>query len=170
MKIIHANTPLALAILVLLLSASGMCATAHSTAQPPVGMQLIPGSGVLTLSSAGGTATLRQSSTPVQLLVTHGTISSMHPIYVYACLTTKEAMRRGGNGPTIDVSSLRIRNDHEEWAQLVPLPELEGRSGVRIAVVNGTSATILLQVQLKIPDGQTAGEYQGILTLEAQEH
>ncbi len=169
MKILHANTLLALAILVPLLSASGICATVHSTAQPPVSMQLIPGSGVLTLSSTDSTATLRQSSTPVQLIATHGTISAMHPIYVYAYLTTKEAMRRANNGPTMDVSSLRIRNDHGEWAQLVPLPELEGRSGVRIAVVNGASATILLQVQLKIPDGQTAGEYQGILTLEAQE-
>jgi hypothetical protein len=93
----------------------------------------------------------------------------MYPIVIYACMTTEEGMRAAGKSLTLAITTLRIRNDRGEWAELEPLAELEGRRGVRIAVVNRVSATVLLEIQLNVPTSQTAGNYQGILMLQAQE-
>ncbi len=157
------------AVEVLLLCMSCMCAAATRPDTAPVVIQLSLGSSFLDLSSYDRTATLRQTSVPVHIAVTGATIGSAHPIEIYAGVATEEAMRLAGKVQTIAAGSLRIRNDRGEWAELEPLPELEGRRGVRIAVLNGTSATVLLQVQLQVPAGQVPGRYQGALTLEAQE-
>jgi len=77
-------------------------------------------------------------------------------------------MRSATNKSSLPTVSLRIRNDRGEWAALEPLPELQGRRGVRIAVVNA-SANILLSMQLQVTPHQAAGSYQGVLILQAQE-
>lgn len=69
----------------------------------------------------------------------------------------------------VAAANLRIRNDHGAWAELEPLPNLDGRRGVRIAVFNGASLSIPLQVQLQVPAGQALGRYQGVLTIPARE-
>jgi hypothetical protein len=96
-------------------------------------------------------------------------VDPLHSVLIYACVTSPDAMRLAGNASTLTTSSLRILNDRGEWAALEPLPELEGSLGVRIAVVHGAPATVLLRVQLQVPAGQKPGTYQGVLTIEARE-
>jgi hypothetical protein len=101
--------------------------------------------------------------------VADGTTTFLHPIEVYACVTTEEAMRLAGKSPTLALANLHIRNDREEWTALEPMAKLGGRLGVRIAVLYSASARFLLQVQLRVPASQEPGTYQGVLTLEAME-
>ncbi len=131
-------------------------------------IQISPGSGSLDLSSTDHTSALRQASTPVRVTVTVVTPGMPHRVAVYACVNTDEAMRLSGKALTLTTANLRIRNAQGEWAMLEPLAELGGRRGVRIAVVNGTSAEILLQVQLQVLTSQPPGIYQGSLMLLAQ--
>jgi hypothetical protein len=144
-----------------------------SAATPPVPLstviQILSESSSLDLNSADHTAALRQTSTPVRMTVTGATVGSMHPIEVYACLTTEEAMRLAGKSSTLASANLRIWNDRAEWTTLKPMAKLGGRLGVRIAVLYSASARILLQVQLRVPASQEPGTYQGVLTLEAME-
>lgn len=162
-----------LAIVVVFLCLSRMCAAATrpiqvSPASESTAIQLSPESSFLDLDSTDRSARLRQTSTPVRITVTGAAVTSRYPIELYACVASEVAMRLAGKTSTLATATLRIRNDHGVWAELTPLPELEGRRGVRIAVVNGASATILLQVQLQVPAGQAPGNYQGTITLEAQ--
>jgi hypothetical protein len=131
-------------------------------------IQLSAESSFLDFDSIDRSVTLRQSTTPVHLTVTGAVVTSLYPIEIYVSVTSETAMRLAGKLSTLSTSSLRIRNDRGVWAELAPLPELEGRFGVRIAVVTSSSATVLLQVQLKVPPGQAPGNYQGTMTVEAQ--
>jgi hypothetical protein len=158
-----------LAVMVSLFCMSYTCSAATPPVPLSIAVQLISESSSLDLNSADHNATLRQTSTPVRIMVTGATITYMHPIEVYACLTTQEAMRLAGKSSTLASASLRIWNDREEWATLKPVAELGGRLGVRIAVLYSASARILLQVQLRVPATQEPGTYQGVLTLEAME-
>ncbi len=165
MRINALNT---MALCALVLSACWTCAAVTPPAQVPT-IQLIPESSFLKFQRTGGTANLNEASVPVHLAMTGATVGPPHTVLVYACVTSVDAMRLAGKASTLTTSSLRILNDRGEWAALEPLPELEGSLGVRIAVVHGASATLLLQVQLQVPTGQKPGAYQGVLTLEAQE-
>ncbi len=170
-EIMRTSRQIALAIAASLLCMGHTCAAGNRNAPLSIVVQVSPESSSLDLNSDDRTATLRQTSTPVRVTVTGSAVSSPRPIqvYVYACLPTEEAMRLSGKPLTMAAANLRIRNDRGEWIELEPLPELEGRRGVRVAVINGASATILLQVQLQVPAGQAAGNYQGVLTLVAQQ-
>jgi hypothetical protein len=119
-------------------------------------IQVSPESSFLDLNSTDHTAALRQTSTPVRITVADGTTTFLHPIEVYACVTTEEAMRLAGKSPTLALANLHIRNDREEWTALEPM-------------ANSASARFLLQVQLRVPASQEPGTYQGVLTLEAME-
>jgi hypothetical protein len=134
-----------------------------------MGIQISPESSYLDLDSIDRAAALRQTSTPVRIMLTGTTASSMRSIAIYACIPTEEAMRLSDKSSTMATGTLRIRNDRGEWSALQPLLELEGRRGVRIAIVNKASSTILLQVQLQVPTSQVPGAYQGVLTLEAKQ-
>jgi hypothetical protein len=158
-----------LAVLVSLLCIGGMCTAATQVAPISMGIQISPESSYLDLDSIDRAASLRQTNTPVRITLTGATPSSMRPIAIYACIPTEEAMRLSDRSSTMATSTLRIRNDRGEWATLQPLLELEGRRGVRIAIVNKASSTILLQVQLQVPTSQVPGAYQGVLTLEAKD-
>jgi hypothetical protein len=156
-------------VIVSLLCMSYMCSAATSSAPLSIVIQMFPESGSLDLTSADHAAALRQTSTPVRIMVTGATVTSMHPIEVYACLTTEEAMRLVGKSSTLANANLRIRDDRNEWTTLKPMAKLGGRLGVRIAVLYSASARILLQVQLRVPASQAPGTYQGVLMLEALE-
>ena len=158
-----------LAVMVLPLCMSSMCSAATPSVPLSIAIQIISESSSLDLNSADHNATLRQTSTPVRMMVTGATVTSMHPIEVYACLTTQEAMRLAGKSSTLTSANLRIWDDREEWATLKPMAKLGGRLGVRIAIFYSASARILLQVQLRVPAAQEPGTYQGVLTLEALE-
>jgi hypothetical protein len=132
-------------------------------------IQISPESSYLDLDSIDRVAALRQTSTPVRVTLTGATASSMRTIEIYASIPTEEAMRLSDKSSTIATGTLRIRNDRGEWSALLPLVELEGRRGVRIAILNQASSTILLQMQLQVPTSQVPGAYQGVLTLEAKE-
>lgn len=131
-----------------------------------IAFQILPDASSLNLTSPDQTVTLRQASTPIRISVKGMTF---RPIEIYACLDSEEAMRLAGNSSALATANLRIRNIQGQWTELEPLPELGGRRGVRIAVVNAAYASILLQVQLQVPPGQRPGNYQGSLTLLAQE-
>jgi hypothetical protein len=105
----------------------------------------------------------------VRVTVTGATAGSLHTVSVYVCLTADAAMRKAGGVASLAADTLRIWNDRGEWAPLEPLPALGGRSGVRIAVVNSASATILLRAQLRASIRQAPGDYRGILIIEAQD-
>lgn len=163
-----------LAIVATLLCMSYTCAAATqpiqvSPASTSTVIQVSPESSFLDLNSTDHTAALRQTSTPVRITVADGTTTFLHPIEVYACVTTEEAMRLAGKSPTLALANLHIRNDREEWTALEPMAKLGGRPGVRIAVLYSASARFLLQVQLRVPASQEPGTYQGVLTLEAME-
>ena len=163
-----------LVILALFLCVSWRCSAAatvapRSSAASVLFIQLSPEQSYIDLDSPGRSNAQRQVRTSVHVTVTGATASSMHPILIYACMTTEEGMRAAGKSLTLAITTLRIRNDRGEWAELEPLAELEGRRGVRIAVVNRVSATVLLEIQMNVPPSQTAGNYQGILMLQAQE-
>lgn len=133
-------------------------------------IQISPESSFLDLNGADRTAAQREASTPVRITVTSGTNGSLRPVIkVYACFTTEEAMRLAGKSGKIAMANLRIRNDQGQWTEPEPIAELDGRRGVRIAILRGTSARILLQVQLRMPSGQAQGSYQGVLTLAVLE-
>lgn len=159
---------IALAILLASFGMRYMCFAATGSVSS-ASIQLSSESGFLDLGSVEQSESPRQTSTPVRIILTGTTDSVPHPIEVYACVDSEVAMRQIDKPKTLAIATLRIRNDHGEWMELEPLPELEGRRGVRIAVLNNTSATILLQVQLQVPAGQAPGRYQGTLTLEAKE-
>ena len=110
---------------------------------------------------------VREASTPVRVVVTGAAAGYPHRVEVYAYV--EEAITPGGKSPELSPESLRIRDAQGDWTALQPMAELEGRRGVRVAVVNGISARILLQVQLEVPAGQTPGTYRGNLILTAQE-
>ncbi len=132
-------------------------------------IQISPNSSVIDLTSSDHAAALRQASTPVHVTVTGAIPGMRHHIEVYACVDTETVMRLPGKPSTLATTNLHIRNTQGEWAVLEPLAELGGRRGVRIAILNGTSAGFLLQVQLKVLTNQAPGNYQGALTLLAQE-
>jgi len=164
----HSSNRIVIAILL------SLCFVITSTAatkrsQGSVSIQILPESSYLDLDSADRSATLRETSTPVRISVTDTLGGLAGPLEIFASISTDEAMRLSGNSSTLATASIRIRNDQGVWTALQPLAQLEGRRGVRIAVVNKSSATILLQVQLQVPSGQVPGTYQGVLTLEAQE-
>lgn len=159
---------IALAIVLASLSVRHICLAATGSVSS-ASIQLSSESGFLDLGSVEQSESLRQTSTPVRVTLTGTTDSVPHPVEVYACVASEVAMRLTDKPATLAIATLRIRNDHGEWMELEPLPELEGRRGVRIAVLNSTSATILLQVQLQVPAGQAPGRYQGTLTLVAKE-
>jgi hypothetical protein len=151
----------------LCLVGTGTAATKPATGS--VSIQIFPESSYLDLDSADHSATLRQTSTPVRISLPDVPGIMSGPTEIYAFIPTDEAMRLSGNSSTLSTASIRIRNDQGAWTALEPLAQLEGRRGVRIAVLSKSSATILLQVQLQVPAGQVPGTYQGVLTLEAQE-
>lgn len=165
----HFISRLMFVVFVALLCASRICTAATPAAPLSVAFQIIPDANSLVLNAPDQTGTLRQASTPVRLSVTGASLSPLRPIAVYACLDSEEAMRSSGKAPALATTNLRIRDAQGQWTEPEPLPELEGRRGVRIAVVNGASASILLQVQLQVPSGQRPGNYQGPLMLLAQE-
>jgi hypothetical protein len=168
-EIMRINKRIVFPIAVSLLCVSYMCSAAASPASSSIVIQMFSESGSLDLTSANHAAALRQTSTPIHITVTGATVASMHPIEVYACLTTEEAMRLAGKSSTLASANLRIWNDRNEWTTLKPMAKLGGRLGVRIAVLYSASARILLQVQLRVPASQAPGTYQGVLTLEALE-
>jgi len=130
-------------------------------------IQISPESSFLDLNSADHSANQQEASTPVRITVTGGINGPLHPVIkVYACFTSEEALRLAGKSAKIAMANLRIRNDQGQWTEPEPIAELDGRRGVRIAVFNGTSARVLLQVQLRMPSGQAQGSYQGVLTHE----
>lgn len=164
-----------LAILLSLLCMSRIYAAAtrrdqvSSPTSGPVVIQIFPESTFLDLDSVDGTTTLRQTSTQVRIAATGATAGFSRPIAVYACIDTGQALRLSGKPSAFTASNLRIRDDRGEWAELEVLPNLEGRRGVRIGVLKGASTSIPLQVQLRVPAGQTPGRYQGVLTIQALE-
>jgi hypothetical protein len=158
-----------LAVLVSLLCIGTMCMAATQVAPISMSIQISPESSYLDLDSIDRAAALRQTSTPVRITLTGATPGSMRSIAIYACIPTEEAMGLSNKSSTMAAGTLRIRNDRGEWLALQPLSELEGRRGVRIAILNKASSTILLEVQLQVPTSQAPGAYQGILTLEAKE-
>lgn len=158
-----------LAVLVSVLCIGRMCMAATQVAPVPMSIQISPESSYLDLDYIDRTAAIRQTSTPVRITLTGATASPVRSIEIYACIPTEEAMRLSGESSTMATGNLRIRNDRGEWSALQPLIELEGRRGVRIAILNKASSTILLEVQLQVPTSQVPGAYQGILTLEAKE-
>jgi hypothetical protein len=155
--------------ILLLLGVNWMFAAATTPTLAPITIELVPESSFFNLNVTGGTNNPRQSSISIRVTVTGTTVSSLHPVEIYSCIAGEEAMRLAGKASTLATANMRIRNDHGEWAALEPLAELGGRRGVRIAVVNGTSATVLLQVQMQAPASQRPGTYQGTLMLVAQE-
>ncbi len=144
-------------------------APASGPTSGPVVIQIFPASTFLDLDSVDGTPTLRQTSTQVRIAATGATAGFSRPIAVYACIDTGQALRLSGKPSAFTASNLRIRDDRGEWAELEVLPNLEGRRGVRIGVLKGASTSIPLQVQLRVPAGQTPGRYQGVLTIQALE-
>jgi hypothetical protein len=153
----------------LLLCMSLKCAAVTPATALSFAIQILPQAGSLDLSSPDKTAPLREASTPVRITATGARGGASRPIEVYAYLFSEEAMKRAGKASALATATLRIRNDHGEWSELKPLAELDGHPGVRIAVLNSASATILLQVQLQVPASQAPGSYEGVVTLEAQE-
>jgi hypothetical protein len=146
-----------------------MYAAAASAAPLSTVIRVSPDTSYLNLNSGERTVALRQASTPVRIVVTGGTISPLHRIEVYAYVDSEEGMRASGESSALGIANLRIRNVQGDWVALEPLAEIAGRRGVRIAVFNGASASILLQVQLQVPTAQIPGTYQGTLILLAQE-
>ncbi len=144
---------------------------ASSITSGPVVIQIFPGTTFLDLDSVDGATTLRQTSTQVRITATGSTSGFSRPIEVYACIDADQALRLSGKGKAsaFTATTLRIRNDRGEWAEPEVLPNLEGRRGVRIGAFKGTSTSIPLQVQLRVPAGQAPGRYQGILTIQALE-
>jgi hypothetical protein len=168
-KIMHFRSRMMFVAFVALLCASRMCAAATPATPLSIALQIVPDASFIDLNAPDQTGTLRQASTPIRLSITGGTLSPLHPIAVYACLDGEDAMRLAGKTSTLSTATLRIRDAQGQWTEPEPLTELEGRRGVRIAVVDGASAQILLQVQLQVPSGQRPGNYQGSLMLMAQE-
>jgi hypothetical protein len=165
----HAIGRIVLVIVVSFLCMSRMCAAATSSASSSVVIQISPDSSFLDLNSTDRTATRREASTPIHIVVTSATTNFLLPIDVYACVDTDEAMRLVGKSLALTTANVRIRNEQGEWAALEPLAELEGRRGVRIATINSASARIILHVQLYVQTSQTQGTYQGTLMLLARE-
>jgi hypothetical protein len=166
--IMHTSNRMISATLLSLLCISGVSKAAPPNAPLSSIIEITPDSRYLDLDTVDRDASVRQTTTPVRITMMIGS-SSVRPIEVYACIATEEAMRLSGKPSTLAASSLRIRNDRGEWAALEPMAELNGRRGVRVAILNKVSSTILLQVQLQVPTGQAPGTYEGVLMLEAQE-
>jgi hypothetical protein len=170
---LRANIPSVLACLALLCGAVGPCSAAaepiSGASSAAVVIQLISGSNSLELKPGDQDSTELEASTPVQVSTSGSTNSFIHPVQVFACISSGEAMRTTKRPSSVAVANLRVKNEHGEWVGLEPIPELQGRLGVLIGVLNGRFSTFLLQVQLHLPAGQAAGDYHGLLMLEAQE-
>ncbi len=118
--------------------------------------------------AASGSGEEREASTVLRISAIGGEVSPLHPLQVLVSISEVQAMRAGGRA-SLNVANLRVRNDRDQWVPLQPLPELNGRFGVRIAIVRSAPASCLLQVQLHLSAGQKPGDYSGLLTIEAQE-
>lgn len=163
----------AIVLFLLCISRVDAAATRHAATSSlnsgPVIIQIFAESTFLNLDSVDGTASLRQTSTQVSLTVAGAMAESSRHIEVYACVESDQALRQSGKPSVLTSANLRVLNDRGEWAEPEVLPNLEGRRGVRIAVFNGASISIPLQIQLRVPVGQTPGRYQGVLTIQALE-
>ncbi len=155
-------------VILLLFWASWARAGTTPSSATAVNIELIPESPFVNLSYENSADGIRESRVSVHVVISGATAKFLRPIEIYACLPTEEGLRSAANSSTLSAASLRIRNDHGEWVALEPLPELQGRRGVRIAVIN-SSANILLSMQLQVAPRQAAGRYQGVLMLQAQE-
>ncbi len=136
---------------------------------PAKSLQLTAAAPSLTFEETGPGLKQREASTVLRISANNNEVSALHPVQVLVAVSQAQAMQASGRGPSLDVADLRIRDDHGEWAALQPLQELNGRFGVRIAIVRSAPATCLLQVQLHLSAGQRPGDYRGLLTVEAQE-
>lgn len=165
----RATRRIVLVIVVSFLCMSRMRAAATSPASSSLVMQISPDSSSLDLNSTDRTATRREASTPIHIVLTSATANSLRPIDIYAYVDTDEVMKLVGKSSALTTANVRIQNDRGEWTALKPLAELDGRCGVRIAVIYSAAARILLQVQLQVPISQAHGMYQGTLMLLAQE-
>jgi len=155
-------------VIFLLFCASWACAGTPASSAAAVNIELIPESSFVSLSHENPVDGISGSSVSIHVVIRGTAARFSRPIEIYACLATEEGLRSTTNSSTMSAASLRIRNDHGEWVGLEPLPELQGRRGVRIAVIN-SSANILLSMQLQVAPRQAAGRYQGVLMLQAQE-
>lgn len=172
-KVMRTKIPGIVASLALLLCGVNLCSAAAPAAPIPTGIssgviQIAPESSSLDFDSANGTGTERETSTLVQIRVTGTASSVLRPVEIFACVSGDEAMRSAGKRSALIASTLRIMNSQGEWVSMVPMPELEGRSGALVAVLSSTPATFRLRLRLELPRGQAPGKYLGFITLEAQ--
>lgn len=168
----HAKVTGIAASLALLLCGANLCSATASAAPISSGIS----SGVIEVSpessldfdSANGTAAEREASTLVRIRVTGPASGVLRPVEIFACVSGDEAMRSVGKRSALIASTLRIMNSQGEWVSMLPMPELEGRSGALVSVLSSTPATFRLRIRLELPRGQAPGKYLGFITLEAQ--
>jgi hypothetical protein len=170
----HDKIPGIAASLALLLCGANLCSAAAPAAPISTGIssaviQVAPESSSLDFDSTNGTGAEREASTLVRIRVTGPVSSVLRPVEIFACVSGNEAMRAAGKRSALIASTLRIMNSQGEWVSMLPMPELEGRSGALVAVLSGTPATFRLRLRLELPRGQASGKYLGFITLEAHE-
>ena len=154
-------------ILIVLACLQGPSGQALSQSEPAA-ILLIPDSSSVGLLSEDTSSGLQYANIPVRLLVA-GSQQITGPIDIYACGDPGGALHLTSRNQAIPLSALQVMDERGQWESMHSLPELEGRQGVRIAVVQGPSARIILRMQLHVPPRQVAGTYEGSVTLEARQ-